>query len=509
MTPAQTKPRGLVFVLVVCVALAALWSSACRKGSDTIATLGRVTGAAERDRRASVGSWEKAEEGATFVVGDGVRTAEASKAVIQLFDKSTLSLDPKTLVRFLDRPSGPKGAKLDVEMGEATLEAADEAVDVGLELGSARIEAHGKVRLVSKGASTRLEVVIGTVRFLSEKESFELRVGDAVDIQPDKGVDKVAAASASASASSASSAPPAPSAAPAASGALDADVPLAIEASGSRSSGPGVVDVLAGAGDSFVVHDPMPPTAIGFSASGCPAGALLTLNPGGKSRETVGKARVSAEFPSGSHRYVVSCLEANGAKGAKVAEGTISVVADGGLRKLARTAPLTSVDTDGRRYTVLYQTLLPKLSVRWPNAPPAASYVLSVQSSRGTRTFSSKAASYAFGSGVLAEGEHVLVFEGAGKRSKPTSIAIRFDNAAPTASLSSPADGSFAPGASVLVTGSALPGWSVAAGGRELAQDDQNRFSGEVAAPSAERALVIRFSQSGRGVHYYLRRSAR
>ena len=114
-----------------------------------------------------------------------------------------------------------------------------------------------------------------------------------------------------------------------------------------------------------------------------------------------------------------------------------------------------------------------------------------------------------FAPGALPEGEHVFTFEADGKRSKPTSVVIRFDNAAPTASLSSPADGSFAPGSSVLVAGSALPGWTVSAGGRELEQDAQNRFSEQVVTSSGERALVIRFSQPGRGVHYYLRRSAR
>jgi hypothetical protein len=480
--------------------------TAFRDRKSTIATLESVTRSAERDHAKSVGKWQRADSGATFVVGDGVRTGDGSKAVLRLFDKSTLVLDPKTLVRFLDRRSGPKGAKLDIETGEATLEAADQPLEVGLDLGTARIEAYGKVRLVNTGKSTRLEVMIGTARILTEKESLELSVGDAVDIQPGRGIEKVAEASTSASA--------APSAAPAEPSA--SIEPLVLEvggdggADGARSRGPDVVDFMAGAGDSFVVHDPRPPTAIGFSNTGCAAGAVLSLSAGRKgSRETVGAARVSAEFSQGSHRYVVSCLEPGGAKGARVGEGTISVIADAGLRKLARTAPLTSVDTDGRRYTVLYQTLLPKLSVRWPNAPPAGSYALTVRSSNGTRTLQSKTSSYLFGPGALAEGEHALSFEGDGKRSKPTSVVIRFDNAAPTASLSSPADQSFGRGASVLVAGSALPGWSVMAGGRELTQDDQNRFSEQVSAPSAERALVIRFSQPGRGVHYYLRRSAR
>jgi hypothetical protein len=502
-------------LLVASVLFALFLLSACRRSDDTIATLERVNGGAERDFRATVNRWEKADAGARFTLGDGVRTAPTSTAVVRLFDRSELVLQPKTVVRFLDQPSGPKGAKLDVEMGEATFAAGDQAVDVGLELGSAHIEAHGKIRLVAAGTKTRLEVMIGNARILTQKESFDLQVGDAVDIEPTVGIKRDTAPLANVAPST--SAPP--SEAPSADSTADAgdagdagpeEAVLSPESAGARSRGPDRVDFLAAAGDSFAVHDPKPPTAIGFSQSGCPGGSILTLDGGRRGgRETVGSARVSAEFASGSHRYVVSCLEANGAKGKEVAQGSISVFADAGLRRLARTAPLTSVDTDGRRYTVLYQTLLPKVSVRWPNAPTATSFVLSVRSPQGTKTFSSKAASYLFAPGALAEGEHVLAFEGDGKRSKPTSIMIRFDNAAPTASLSSPADGSFASGASVLVAGSALPGWSVSAGGRELTQDDQNRFSAQVSAPAAERALVIRFSQAGRGVHYYLRRSAR
>jgi hypothetical protein len=507
----MTRPAGPYALLVGCVLFALSLLSGCRCADESVATLERVNGSAERDFRANVNRWEKADAGARFALGDGVRTAPTSTAVVKLFDQSELVLQPKTLVRFLDRPSGSKGAKLDVEMGEATFEAGNQAVDFGLELGSARIEAHSKVRLVAAGSKTRLEVMIGNAKILTEKESFDLHVGEAVDIEP-AGIARDSAPGASVAPSAGAPSTEAPS------GAASADAgdaapevaALSPESDGARSRGPDRVDFLAAAGDSFAVHDPKPPTAIGFSQSGCPGGAILTLDGGRRGgKETVGSARVSAEFGSGSHRYVVSCLEANGAKGKDVAQGSISVFADAGLRRLARTAPLTSVDADGRRYTVLYQTLLPKISVRWPNPPTAGSYSLSVRSPQGTKTFSSKAASYLFAPGALAEGEHVLAFEGDGKRSKPTSIMIRFDNAAPTASLSSPADGSFAPGASVLVAGSALPGWSVSASGRELSQDDQNRFSEQVSAPSAERALVIRFAQAGRGVHYYLRRSAR
>jgi hypothetical protein len=521
---AALRRRGMLPVWVaLCLAFFTLFAAGCRD-SEVVATLERVSGAAQRDRRASLGKWENAGQGSTFTMGDGVRTDAASKASLRLFDQSTLALEPKTLVRFLERRSGPKGTKLDVEMGQATLEAANEALEVDMQLGSARIEAHGKIRLVRDGGSTRLEVIIGSARILNGSQTLELHVGDAVDIVPERGLSKVAAPSAGMQANVAAegvtgglAAPNSPAAAVQVASADSANAQLmaateaaALSGAPVRPQGPELVDFVAAPGESFVVHDPKPPTAIGFSPKECPGGSVLTLDPGrAQPKETVGAARVSVEVPAGVHRYALSCLEANAAKGKPIAQGSISVLADAGSRTLAKSAPLTNVDSDGRRYTVLYQTLLPKVSVRWPNPPPATSFTLKVRSASGERSFKSKTASYALAAGALPEGEHVLGFEADGKRSKPTSVVIRFDNAAPTASISSPADGSFSPGSSVLVAGAARPGFSVSAGGRELTQDAQNRFSETVGAPSGQRALVIRFTNASRNVHYYLRRSAR
>jgi hypothetical protein len=505
-----SAPPGLraSFALLLCVLLA-LGCSRARP----IATLEKSAGKVERDFAKTTGTWAHAERGAKFELGDGVKTGNASTALLLLFDNSLIALDPTTLIRFLDRPSSAKGAKLDVVMGSATLEAGDAALDIDLSLGRARVDAHGKVRLAREGGTLKVEVMIGSAQMLGEKESLELRVGDRAEILPDRTLRSLPGEGAGAAASAA---PPGVSSAGVvapergiADGGVDVDLSANSAPDGGAADaparGPETVDFPAVAGDSFVVHDPKPPTAIAFTQNRCPSGALLTLHSArGKPRVTLGNARVSAVFPAGSTRYTLTCV---GAEDVPVAAGTITVQADSGTRQLARTAPFTQVDADGRRYTVLYQSLLPKISVRWPNAPEASSYALSVRSSSGARSFTSAAPSYAFPASALAEGEHTLTFEAAGKRSKPTSVVVRFDNAAPTASIVSPADGSFAPGASVLLSGAALPGWSVSAAGKELAQDAQNRFSEEVGAPSGQRALVIRFSHPSRGVHYYLKRS--
>jgi hypothetical protein len=87
-------------------------------------------------------------------------------------------------------------------------------------------------------------------------------------------------------------------------------------------------------------------------------------------------------------------------------------------------------------------------------------------------------------------------------------VDIRFDNAAPAASLTAPGNGQFTPGQSVTVSGAALEDWNVSVGGKTLPLDAQQRFSTTAAAPSEERALAILFVNPRRGAHYYLRRGA-
>jgi hypothetical protein len=272
----------------------------------------------------------------------------------------------------------------------------------------------------------------------------------------------------------------------------------------SRPSGPALPDLLAAPGDSLIIHDPRPPTVVGFMSTHCPA--LIVLELGSKKRETIGSGRVTGVFGTGSQRYRLRCDE----DPKPFAEGAITVLADSGTRQLSTVAPVNRIDSDGRRYTILYQNLLPKVSVRWPNPPGTGPFVLNVSSeARGRKSFTAPVPSYSLPAGALGEGTYELWFEAHGETSRRTSVLVQFDNAAPTASINSPAERGFAPGALVSVSGMALPGWSVSVGGRELSQDAQERFSGEVPAPSDLGGIAIRFSHPQRGVHYYLRRSSR
>lgn len=262
-------------------------------------------------------------------------------------------------------------------------------------------------------------------------------------------------------------------------------------------------------GQSCAVHDPSPPTALGFSTEhDCPEGAVVELQGRTKIRAR-GTGTVSVLLPAGSHRYQVRCLDHDGKPGDVRKKGSITILHDGGTARLPRTAPETVVDTDGRNYTVLYQSLLPKISVRWPKAPKPGPYTLRATTGGKTETVSTAAPFHAFASGALREGSNRLSFQAAsGETSKVTTVDIRFDNAAPAASLTSPVNGQFTPGQTVTVAGTALEDWTVSVGGKTLPLDAQQRFSNAIATPAGERALAILFVNPRRGVHYYLRRAA-
>ncbi len=276
----------------------------------------------------------------------------------------------------------------------------------------------------------------------------------------------------------------------------------------SLSRGLSYSDFSVSPGDSFVVHDPAPPTVIAFSVPAeCSRGGVVQLVGGKPSSGTMGEGTVNVPLSAGSHRYTVKCF--GDEAGASAAQGTITILADAGTRRLPSSAPANSVDTDGRDYTILYQNQLPRISVRWPKAPETGPFRLLVSLAGGkSQSIASAKPSYAFPPGGIPEGTHSLSFEGSGRTSRTTKVTIRFDNATPTASIVSPADRSFAAGASVLVAGTALPGWSVFSGGSQLAMDEQQRFSGQASAAGGQRALLIRFVHPQRGTQFYLRRVA-
>ena len=278
----------------------------------------------------------------------------------------------------------------------------------------------------------------------------------------------------------------------------------------SVTSGPDVIDIGVQAGESFVVHVAEPPAAIRFrTGQKCPLGSLLRLSDKASRGQDGG---VSMNIAQGRHRYTVQCIGESGKLEGKAAfAGNVIVTRDSGRARLPSKAPTSMVEADGRKYRVIYQNLLPKIYFSWRKAPKSASYaVIVAKNGGGTKRFTTGKPEYAFSAGSLRDGVHRLTFEqvgGRGRRSKATTLEIRFDNVAPKASIREPADHSFPAGQTVNISGVAVDGWKASVPGGTIEMDKQHRFSGNVVFAGKNRSLAIRLSSAKRRVHYYLRRS--
>jgi hypothetical protein len=254
------------------------------------------------------------------------------------------------------------------------------------------------------------------------------------------------------------------------------------------------------AGESFTVHAPEVPVAVDFDFhTRCPGSAEVQTN----TQRSVGKSSVSMLLDAGTTTYVVRCLDARAGGARVVARGTAQVLHDPGTAAFPPKPPSSTIDADGRSYTVFYQNQLPEVRVRWPNAPSAAIYGLT----RDSHELALPAPEHVFRSGSLREGAHQLTFHSGERRSRTTTVVIRFDNAAPKASLLEPRDRAFTVGQSVSVRGVALPTWKVSVAFGTINKDESGRFSGEVVTNLEHPDVAVCLRHPRLGTHYYLRRA--
>jgi hypothetical protein len=363
---------------------------------------------------------------------------------------------------------GTEGRPLvEAKSGSAALEANDEPVTLQVPGGTIVVDPRSRADLLLEERGVRVSVSHGTVSLNGTRDRAELRAGEQAKLEREGSVQVL------------------------------------------RRYGLSGADVIVGGETSFIVHDPEPPTVVGFPVEGrCPGTAIVELGRGGTAPATVGTGKVNAPLPAGVHDYAVRCIPED-ANQAPVLRGKIVVIRDSGTPRLPKFPADTTIDADGRRYSILYQSAMPRIVVRWPGAPAGSDFQLALLSESGrVRRVRTSGPAHTFAPGMVPEGTHQLTFEAPGKRSRPTTLVLRFDNAAPTASIVSPADKSFQRGQRVAVVGAALPGWQVTIGEMPLTLDAGYRFSGEITAPTAQRALVVRLQHPQRGTHYYLRRGA-
>jgi hypothetical protein len=442
--------------------------------STALAELRATDGPTFRDYGISIGRWQPAAVGNEFEDGDGARTSASGAARFRLGQSGSLTLKPKSQVRF--RRRGDKSGRavgLTVEVGEVEVRTEDGTLAVGSEFGELVLEPKSRVRLTRKGERLFVGVKVGRLRFGPDQHA--LVAGQEVTVAVgglilEQGSSKTAGATTG-------TAEEAPPTAP------------------RLGQGVGYADLVVVAGASFVVHDEAPPTAIGFTFDkACPTGGRLEIGGKWTESERQGNLRLGV----GRHEYVVRCLDRPETIAVR---GELRIVNDSGTRQLPSFTPSAQVTADGRTYTVLYQARLPSVTVAWPTAPDASSYSLTVDG-RTTRTTKP---GHTFPSGALGAGTHVATFSAdtsPPRASRPTTIVIKIDAQAPTGRVAEPKAG-FAAGATVPVAGQALPGWTVSVDGSPMEKDAAGRFAAKVPTNGT---LSIAFSHPTHGMHYYLRR---
>jgi hypothetical protein len=461
---------GILIVAVV---------AACARSQSSVATLVEKDGTVESQLSSPQAAWTAASPGQRYRIGDAIRTGPESGARLRIARNGTLDLDPESIVRF--QRSAGQAIDLGVEAGAVEIEAADAELVLETEAGAARISGRGRARVTAKNGETRLEVLAGTIVIEAENGSRTYTAGARIEIDmggvivEDEGP------------RDAGPPPPPP---------IDAAEAIAID----EPTGPAKVDLVIDAGESAVLHDPQPPTAIGMRIK-CPALGHLDISSRGdwkSATTTAGHHGISGEFPTGTHRYRIRC-------GDEVeASGKIVVRRDAAAKELPARPPRNMLDADGRPYTVLYQNRLPELVLRWPDAPAAAGYVLHVVTGAKERTFPVKSARYTFGSGDLGEGTHRWWFEAGSERSPETTVQIDFDNAAATVYIRRVDVGAD----TVRVEGAAVPDARVSLEDDPVALDDQRRFSASGPITAGRRTLALRIATPSSGVHYYVLRAA-
>lgn len=270
------------------------------------------------------------------------------------------------------------------------------------------------------------------------------------------------------------------------------------------------------AGESPTIHDPRPPIAVRVRFGGqCPGDGVVELAGAGGSfarPKAISRGTGSAiVLVQAAERYRVRCVAGESVSEQAAAQGTIRLMRDSGVAPIPRRPQENTVSADRRRYTLMYQNLLPVITMKWDGAPASASYTLRVIPQRGQeRTQRVTAPRHTFQSGDLDEGTYRFAFEASdGRRSQESVLTIVFDNAAPAAYLREPAANATLSGASVRVSGVAVEGASVSVDGRDLPLDGQARFGGDVPLSTTDDALAVRIAHPQRGVHYYLRRIGR
>jgi len=518
------RPSGAARLLAAAAVVLVAAGAGCRREPPVASLLAR-TGNVER-QSATGEAWADATVGVGFTIGDVIRTGAASSARLGVNGGGVIRIGENGRLRF--RPGTAPGAPepdFGLELGVAEIDSETVALSLSTPTGRANVHRGTRARVLADGNATSLEVLVGRAVLVEQGrevavdaghgirialgtatvERFEIKVGRAV---VDDGAPVAAAsgpdpgAAPDAGAERAAATPDAVAPAPAE---KSADVARPLRGDDVRA------DVTITAGETATLHDGRPPLAIRVRFGElCPGPATIEIESSRGERVTGASAAVVRLRP-GSHAYRVRCA-GDSRKQAARASGVLSIRRDTGYVPLPRRAPANVIDADGRRYTVLFQSRLPQLTLAWPTAPAEARDVeLHLESPSGARVLPVASLGRPLPAGTLPEGTYTWWYTAAGAKPSPkTTVNIRFDNAAPTAQFFRGASGASHGGARgvIAVDGVTVDGAKVSVAGQPLALDAHGRFRGEVAPAEGDDAIAVRLDHPRTGVHYYVRRRA-
>jgi len=494
------RALGCLFAGVVCLA------AGCSRRGEPVATLVDSAGTVERSDGSD--AWTQVAPGLPFIVGDVLKTSAHAQARLRLTNGTVIRVLENARIRFARGTlAATKGPDVKVELGSAEVEAAASEVALVTALGVARVERGARVRVSSDGVRATLEVVVGRAVLLGPEGELPIGEGkgarrandgsraELYEIVVGAPIAEVAAPQPPAAApeppSPAAPAPPTADEASASPQATAADITL-------DSGDSGTIHVAAGALSLRLMFDKL-----------CSGEASVELKGQRGARKVTGSGAVVLKLRPGVLKYALRC--AGDRRGSKPrASGSLAIKRDSGDVPVTRRPPVNALDADGRRYTVLFQTRPPALTLGWSRAPSGATGLsLHVESPAGAQTFPAPTASQRLPSGTLAEGSYTWWYATAdGHASPKTTVTIRFDNAAPTAQFfPRRTDGEKGPGL-IAVDGVTIDGAKVSVGGQSLAVDDRGRFRATVAPRDGDDAVAVRLDHPRTGIHYYVRRPA-
>jgi len=135
----------------------------CGSHDEIVARLVEIHGPVSKELAKQPQSWQDAPSGATFAIGDAVRTQTGGSATVGLAAGGRVQLTERTTVRFL--ADGLHTRHLAIETGEAEVEPGASAIGVETTIGLAEVEAGSRVKVARDGQRLTVDVLIGGAEF--------------------------------------------------------------------------------------------------------------------------------------------------------------------------------------------------------------------------------------------------------------------------------------------------------------------------------------------------------